>query len=390
MKAAVLSCMTLAIGIAAGVYCTSLEFKPGDIPSLVRPASSGVADPTANSTFKRPPKAVVVNGERYSFGRMNRNEKLAHTFYVRNEGGSPLTLVKGHTTCKCTVSQLDKGEIPPGEQAEIRLEWTASTSELIFEQTAEFTTNDPERLIIFLSIQGEVTDVVRAEPGEVNVGEIAASEGGEASFNIFGYRDEPITIERFAWSSAGTADFYEVSHEPIAADKLPQRSPAKNGLAVKVIMKPGLPVGTLEQTLKVTTNLQPETPLEITLMGKVVGDIRLTGQGTVADRQLVSLPPIASEEGLKRVVYLMVKGPHRETTQVKLVSTEPQDEFRVTLGEAIRDNPRVDRYPITIEIPAGARPVSHVSAGSYATIRLETTHPLAKEININVRYAVKE
>jgi hypothetical protein len=155
-------------------------------------------------------------------------------------------------------------------------------------------------------------------------------------------------------------------------------------------MRPGLPLGALDQTLQVTTNLQPESPLKIMLYGKVVGDIRLTGPGTVADRQLVVLPAIPRGEGLKRVVFLMVKGPHRETTQIKLVSTEPQDEFSATLGEAIRDNPRVDRYPLTIEIPAEARPVSHVSAGSYATIRLETTHPLAKELTVNVRYVVKE
>jgi hypothetical protein len=380
----------MTIGIALGVYCTSLEFQPGDIPSLVRSGPANEALQTTGSESEGSPKVMVVNGERHNFGTMDRNETLRHDFTIRNDGDAPLKLERGKTSCKCTVSKLIQDKLLPGQEATIELEWTASNSETTFEQNAEFLTNDPQRPIVYLSVYGEVTDVVRAEPGEVAVGEIAASEGGEATFKIYGYRDEPVTIEKVVWSSAGTADFFEIKHEPVPADKLPPKQPVKSGLAVTIAMKPGLPVGDINQSLKVTTNLQPKTPLEIMLMGKVVGDIRLTGQGTVPDRQLVSLPTIASAEGLKRVVYLMVKGPHRETTEIKLVSVEPQDEFHVTLGEVNRDNPRVDRYPITIEIPPGAQPVSHVSTGSFASIRLETTHPLIKEINLDVRYVVKE
>lgn len=391
MKAAVLSCITLAIGIGAGVYCTKLEFQPADIPSLVRPGASGSPDEPARVASKPQPKIVVVSGERHNFGTMERNEKLRHEFTVRNEGGVPLTLEQGKTSCKCTVSKLVHDRIPPGQEATIELEWTATDNESTFEQNAQFMTNDPSRPIVYLSVHGDVTDVVRAEPGEVLLGEVPASEGGEGSFRIFGYRDQPLTIDKVAWSSPGQEEFFEVSSEPLAADFLAQqRPPAAQGILVKIVVKPGLPVGPLNQSCKLTTSLQPQTPLDIALRGDIVGDIRLTGPGTAADRQLVALPPVDRAEGLTKVVYLVVKGPHRETTRLNLVSTEPRDDFKATLGEAIRDNPRVDRYPLTIEIPPGARPVSHVSAGAYATIRLETTHPLTKEVLINVRYFVKE
>ena len=62
---------------------------------------------------------------------------------------------------------------------------------------------------------------------------------------------------------------------------------------------------------------------------------------------------------------------------------------RISAAEAQLD-PKIVRFPLTIEVPAGATPASHAAEGAYGLINLTTTHPDTKEMTIKVRYVVKE
>jgi hypothetical protein len=108
------------------------------------------------------------------------------------------------------------------------------------------------------------------------------------------------------------------------------------------------------------------------------------------ERLLVNLRTIPHGAGAKRTVFLGVKGPFRDQTTLKIESLDPQQDFLATLGDAIRDNPKTVRYPLTIEIPASAPPVARNGDPNYAKIKLSTTHPQVKEVVVNVRYIVKE
>jgi hypothetical protein len=65
-------------------------------------------------------------------------------------------------------------------------------------------------------------------------------------------------------------------------------------------------------------------------------------------------------------------------------------EFSAKMGEPNRDNPKIVLYPLTIEIPANATPVSRAADGAYALIHLTTTHPDVKEMTVKVRYIIKD
>lgn len=390
MKSMVFAAIALGIGAAAGVYCTRHELKATDIPQLLRKGADVTDADLSPAEANRVPKVVVANGERYSFGIMDRNQTRSHDFIIRNDGNAPLQIVKGATTCKCTTSELANEELQPGEEATVRLEWTANSADLVFEQSAQFTTNDPLRRVLYLLVTGTVVDVLKATPSHLKLSEVPTSEGASASLKVLGFRDEPLTVDRWEWTDPKAADFIEVLTAPIPRDQLPQEPGVGSGVEITANIKPGAPIGSIDQTLRVWTNLQPETPLEIPVAVQVVGDIRLAGPGTAADRWLVVAPTVDSATGLKHTVFINVKGPHRAETQLKLVGVEPATDFQAKLGDPIRENERVDRYPLTIEIPPGAAPVSRLSAGSYAQIRIETTHPVIQDFTVNVRYVIKK
>jgi hypothetical protein len=383
MKATLLAIVSLVLGSAIGYWLTQREFAHDVLPLEITPAASSPG-------HKIGPKVAVINGERFDFGTMDRDGHLSHVFEIRNDGDEPLTLTKGNTTCKCTLSELDRNSLAPGEKALVTLEWDAKTSDTSFEQSAEINTNDPRRPTIYLSIVGRVLDTVRLERSDVHFHDILTSDSPTAVLNIYAFRNPDLEVEKVDFNNATIQDHFSVSFAPLPAEEVAKAPDAKGGLKMTIAIKPGLPIGSFEQGIQITTNQNEQTALTVNVYGNVVSDILLAGPSVVADRLLVSLGTRSRDEGVMHTVYLLVKGPHRDDTQLKIDSYEPTVEFAARLGEPLRDNPKIVRWPLTIEIPPGATPVSHLSEGAYGQIRLSTTHPAAKELTIKVRYGIKE
>ena len=155
-----------------------------------------------------------------------------------------------------------------------------------------------------------------------------------------------------------------------------------------VEVKPGLPQGDFDGTITITTNESTE-PITVRVIGNIASDILLMGPNVLREKSLLGLGAVSQKDGKKQTIFLIVKGPHRDDTRVEIESVEPTVDFSAKLGEPIRDTPKTIRYPIVIEVPPGAAPVTR-GEGNYAKIHVKTTHPEVKEMTINVRYVVKE
>ena len=70
------------------------------------------------------PHVEVVGGVSYDFGNMKLGESMSHEFPFRNTGDGPLNLTMGTSTCKCTIGNLNKSVLQPGEETMIKLTWT--------------------------------------------------------------------------------------------------------------------------------------------------------------------------------------------------------------------------------------------------------------------------
>jgi hypothetical protein len=164
---------------------------------------------------------------------------------------------------------------------------------------------------------------------------------------------------------------------------------AVSGFELELTVLPGLPLGPLAQTLKVMTNLKDHNALEIPLYGTVVSDVSLVGGGVNSDKLLVNMGTLDQGQPHHKTVFVLVKGPYREETKVQIAGTQPEEQFAAELGEPIRDNPKLVRYPLTITIPESAVPVVRNGDEAYARIKFDITHPQVKEMTVRVRYVVK-
>jgi DNA-directed RNA polymerase subunit H (RpoH/RPB5) len=329
---------------------------------------------------------------KHNFGTMEKGATKSYSFTFTNEGTEPLTLAKGETSCKCTISALKTGQLEPGESTEVKLAWTPKVYETGFSQTAEIHTNDPVNRIVMLTIEGKVIQSVRPVPESVTLGSVPLHEGATTELRLLNYAEQPLEITRIAWGDEALAPYFSAQIEPMTAEDVARDPDAKSGKLVKIAIKSGLPLGPINQKIRLTTNM-PELPvLEVPLIMTVTGDISLIGPGYVSDTSTLMLGRIRSAEGHTTKLNLLVKGPHAETTNFTVGKINPDDVLQVTLGQrkSLKEG-ALFLIPLEIAIAPGSRSANHISpqAAQQGLIVLETNHADVKQLPIHVRFAVE-
>lgn len=392
MKAWLIAVVAAFVGIAIGTGFTIAEFAPArEIFITASAEPSPAADPSASA-----PKAVVEGGLEYDFGTMERDVKGEHNFRITNVGTAPLQIKVGHTTCKCTVAKLQNESLAPGESTDVKLEWEAKGYVDDFRQSAEVETNDPANRILRLAIHGKIIQSVRPIPEEIVQSGVSANEPTTAEVKIYGYASESLEIKQASLVSADYADHFQVTVAPLSESEIAEQADAKSGFRLKVDVKSGLPVGPVNQTIRVETNVPTAETIEIPVRLTVASDISIIsatpGATFTGEKNLLRFGKLRSDKGAKGQLYVLVKGPHRQTTKIEIASVDPASALEATLGEAtsLRDG-AVLRYPLQLRIPPGTPAISRYGGqqGELGKIILQTTHPIAKEVRLYVQFAVE-
>jgi hypothetical protein len=243
------------------------------------PPGIGLEDDATDVTTsenKLLPRAVLVGSDTFEFGVMEQDTSRWHEFEIRNEGEAPLKLIKRSTTCKCTMSELNKEHLAPGESTKVKLEWRGS-QEGPFRHGALIETNDPRRQFINLTIEGQVTHSHRVAPQELVFSSISVSEEASAQLNIYGFHSGELRIKNHQFGEPSTADRFELQIEDMPAEQLEKVDGAKTGKIARLIVKPGLPLGQIRQTIRIALDLPGDPVVEVPIEGYVTGDISIVG-----------------------------------------------------------------------------------------------------------------
>lgn len=379
------------VGIATGIG--TAYYEVAIVPRQFEPHNATLAPLTEAEAQSGAPRALIVGGKSFDFGSGQRYSHMKHTFTIRNAGTTPLVLKQGATSCKCTWTALEKGSLAPAESAEITLEWQLQTEAETFRQTAEIHTNDRQQPTVVLDVHGTVLDRVKVEPKDVVLSDLSASEENHVDLTIFGYDRPDLEVVEHTFTNQENASFFELEFEqadPASADRTPPPTALLRGA---LTIKSGLPLGPLNQTIRLKTNIPDLPELEVAIGGRVVSDISIVGPGKYqAQRSLLLLGAVESDRGAETTLRLLVKGPHRHDIQIKIAEVDPGDVLQAELGQGTPINDgAVYMFPLKVSVPAGARPVTRIGTDQteYGRILIETTHPIAKSVPVYVRFAVK-
>lgn len=355
-----------------------------------------VTDPdlswTSGEVSGTAPKAVVEGGPVYKFGRMDLNAVGKHTFVIRNEGDAPLKLTKEGTTCKCTLSELAKGEVPPGESVEVTLEWHPQAYAEEFAQTATLGTNDPRQPKIELRISGSVVQAVVVEPSEIRLTNLAAGETRTAAARLLSFKEPELQIEEVTVEGE-QADLLAVTQRPLSESELTETTGVLAGYQIEVEVRPGLPLGTNRHKLKVKTNSESSPELEISVTSYIVGDISIIAvQKFDREKNVLYLNKLKQDEGISTKLFLIVKGPHRDKVTIEPKTSRPEYlQVKVGEGESISDG-SVRKFPVQLEVPTGVPMGNYLGPDrkNLGNITLGVAgHPEIDEVNIGVYFSVE-
>jgi hypothetical protein len=377
--------LLIVLGTAAGMGTAVLRvcLVPWD-PQSARPPRSPPVAPGA-------PRAIVkVDRAEYDFGAMDVWLSGSHDFLLTNAGTANLELTKGGTSCHCALSELGQSIVPPGGSTKVTLEWKSKGQWGPYRQSATILTNDPEHPRIELTVSGRLTVGVDASPPEFVLGRISAGEPASAEVRIYCYLPEPLKITGHRWSDPSTAGMFELQFQPLSSTQVREEPDARSGFLARIVVKSGLPLGPIRQTISVTTNFKTHPVIEIPLQGVVVSDISIVGRGWNADTGVLMLGAVG-RSGFEQTLNIFTRGPYRKEVRFTPGRVDP-DLLHVKLGPTspLGDG-TVYRTPLTIQIPRGSRPANFLGSkqSRLGEIIIETTHPQAPRLQLRVSFATE-
>ncbi len=337
------------------------------------------------------PRVEVVGGTSYAFGNMRLGESMSHEFPFRNTGDGPLVLTMGTSTCKCTIGDLEKSILEPGEQTMIKLTWTPKTAASDFSQSATIITSDPIKGEVQLSIVGKVGQSIVFSPPTLALGDFSSTETSTHKLRVFSHL-EGVNVESLSWSDTESSKFVSFSKTEI--DPAIERDNAKafKGYEVTVTIQPGMRMGPLSSRILATTNMADKLdPIELNVTGRVTGDTELIGGPSFdAAKATLTIGTISRKEGTEVRLQLSYQGADRANAVPKVVSVVPARSLEVEIGEPRGSSAR-RLFPIVFKVPKGAAIATYPGSNpkNFAKVVIKPSENSA-EVPIYIKLSVVE
>ncbi len=338
---------------------------------------------------------------RYEFGKLEVGRTMRHVFRVTNEGDFPLVLAERESSCICTIANLADRPIPPGETAEVMLEWNAPAKARPGEPYRQWTaidTNDQDQPSVTLVVEGELAAPVAVQSPVLSFGTVAASQTRTLSTSILSYRAadaenptgdrDPLAIAATNFDDATTAKFFDVQIVPLPASELGETG-ASGGLRLSVTLKPGLPDGPFHQTIRLRTNLAEVVPVAVSLVGEIGPDAYVTGPGYSRRTNVLNLGRIDPSRGVERKLTLVVFAMSSDAPAPNVAQATPA-ELAAEIGPALAasdDGSR--RWPLTVRLgPLDEQNNATNLAEKTGRIVVATGHGTVERVEIEVKFSV--
>ncbi len=213
---------------------------------------------------KTAPRLEAENLE-WDFGTVWQGEPLEHIVTLKNVGDAPLEITEVKSSCGCTTPSKPKSPLMPGESDKLTVSYNSKSKMGKANQTITLTTNDPQQARVIVRVRGEVKPCYELKPKSgVMFGSLLSSTRETRTVEIRNLYDQPLSLEVKAEQDTSP---YELKLKEVEEGQLFE-------LAVSTV--PPLPVGTVQTSIKLATNLERYPELPITVFGFVPSPVKVT------------------------------------------------------------------------------------------------------------------
>lgn len=284
------------LGLLLGIVATYAGTKPFVRVGQEAEAAEMIARVKEVAALRNDPNAklplAVCNVPDFDFGMMDPLTVGKHTFVIENHGKETLVIQGGHSSCKCTLSDLKEAIIPPGDSQTVTLTWNSGHAKTEFQQSAIVRTNDPSNPEIRLSVRGVVRAVLGAHPTAVNFDRLIPETMATAQFVLYSQVWEEMKAVRI--ESTNEHVQAELSTEPFegAFARDNEIRNARSGLVINLSYDGTATRGPLSGRLRVFVeppeNWSPSVDETATSVSRNAGDVETMPANTGGEDELSS------------------------------------------------------------------------------------------------------
>ncbi|MCA9174342.1 MAG: DUF1573 domain-containing protein [Planctomycetales bacterium] len=402
MKSWIVALMALLVGGGVGGVRAWKEFQGVE---LFVPYNTGAAAVGEEANQR----IIAINGSTFNFGRMQQGTKMEHAFVLKNIGDVPVEIWVGESSCTCTVASMSKTkprgaeELPgeplgddtdehlvlkPSETTEINLKWEANAPNPTYFQTAEIRTNHPDQPVLRLEVQGYVQNVLSLVPDSLQVNNVSVETGATSVVTMFSIEPEFPEIQKVEFTNAELKDFFTVEVVDVKQFEDPRHLSGKR-FVIKI--EPGLPVGTSSQNMHIALDMAGENNFYVPITAKVESEVSiLGGRDYHTESGVVRWGVLDRSRGRETTLYVIVKGDHREQVKLEIDEIKPADSLAVEVLPVKDPAASTWTIPIKVSLKPDGPPATMLGGANseFGVVRMRTGHPVAKELQFKVQFAV--
>lgn len=281
--------------------CSRFSIQSGMVIVMLAAAWLSPLGVRAEEAEKSPVAALACKEATYDFGTRDNSESVQHTFVIANTGNAPLVISKVQPSCGCTVANLTKDHLNPGDEAFLTATLSLTGQKGRMHKSITLESNDPKEPRFTLWLDGEATTSITFAPQSIHFRSVTMSSGAERTVDL-------IVEEQAAFN------ILKVTNGNPHVQVTPET--VKGGLFYQFHIKlvPPLAKGVLRDVVTIQTDSTRYPQLTIPVTAQVIGEVAVTPERVVL--------PVKSDEPLVR--YILMSPGSVDTFKVESVEV-PKD-----------------------------------------------------------------
>ena len=179
-----LALSTLLAGCSSGSSGVTTEEFLNEIEEQAAQQSPAAEDkaslPPAGQSLKKAP-VLELSAPKLDMGLISNKENTSGEIKVRNAGDADLEIKRVQVSCDCTVAELEKKDLAPGEEATLKIAF--NPFKIPDFEAARFVlllSNDPNHPQIQVPVYAKIEPEYEVLPREVDLGSVPKGESAKA------------------------------------------------------------------------------------------------------------------------------------------------------------------------------------------------------------------
>ncbi len=211
-----------------------------------------------------------VSSRSIDFGRIDQFQQVREMVLLRNDGTSPLRILKVDSDCGCTAGALGDSVVAPGREVSMEISFSSRDYQGPQEKSVTIKTNDPAEPTVRISVRADVVPYVKVSSERIRFPTVKKGQGAGEKIRFSAEKGFGLTI-------ASVGDGGEFVTTRVERDP----DPKEEAYWLHVDLKTDAPAGPFRKQIDVETGGRLKRTFHVIVTGQIQSYFILRGEPRV-------------------------------------------------------------------------------------------------------------